>query len=124
MDQKYIEAERRLAELLGWTNLVEVGGSLVGTPPEGGVRGQAAVPRWARDKAAAFDLIVHCTLLVDVATICKQTWATSEGFTSFVESWDNHPSVEQATMFAIVKAAIAGEQTKLEASKEVANEDV
>lgn len=50
-----IAANKRLAELLGWSNLIEVGGALVGTPPAGAAasRGQALVPDWLGDWAAA-----------------------------------------------------------------------
>lgn len=46
-----IAANKRLAELLGWSSLAEVGGALVGTPPAGAAesRGQALVPDWAGD---------------------------------------------------------------------------
>ena len=46
-----IAANKRLAELLGWSSLVEVGGSLLGMPPAGAAesRGQALVPDWAGD---------------------------------------------------------------------------
>lgn len=49
-----IAANKRLAELLGWTNLVEVDGALLGMPPTGAAesRGQALVPDWAGDWAA------------------------------------------------------------------------
>ncbi|MGK5050761.1 hypothetical protein [Janthinobacterium sp. RB2P8] len=49
-----IAANKRLAELLGWTNIAELGGALVGTPPAGAAesRGQALVPDWAGDWAA------------------------------------------------------------------------
>jgi hypothetical protein len=42
---------RRLAELTGWTNIIELGGALLGTPPAGQpqCRGQAEVPNWAGD---------------------------------------------------------------------------
>ncbi|MFZ3286569.1 MAG: hypothetical protein WA191_06935 [Telluria sp.] len=45
------EANRRLAGLLGWTSIVDVGGALLGTPPDGSAqcRGQAKVPDWAGD---------------------------------------------------------------------------
>jgi hypothetical protein len=48
---KNLEANRRLAGLLGWTNIVEVAGALLGTPPVGSPesRGQAKVPDWAGD---------------------------------------------------------------------------
>ena len=50
-----IAANKRLAELLGWTSIIEVGGALVGTPPAGAAasRGQAMVPDWTGDWAAA-----------------------------------------------------------------------
>ena len=52
--EKKIAANKRLAELLGWANIVEVGGSLLGTPPAGEAesRGQALVMDWAGDWAA------------------------------------------------------------------------
>jgi hypothetical protein len=39
---------KELAVLLGWTNIVEVDGSLLGLPPEGtdSVHGQVLVPDW------------------------------------------------------------------------------
>lgn len=42
---------RCLATALGWTNITETGGSLIGTPPPGApeCRGQAKVPDWAGD---------------------------------------------------------------------------
>lgn len=45
------DANRRLATALGWTNIVEVAGALLGTPPKGEpeCRNQAAVPDWAGD---------------------------------------------------------------------------
>jgi hypothetical protein len=61
-----IAANKRLAELLGWTNIVEVGGALVGAPPTGASasRGQAMVPDWLGDWAAAGQLI--CEYRVDL----------------------------------------------------------
>lgn len=53
-NQEMMDANKRLAGLLGWTNLVEVGGSLLGRPADGAEssRGQALVPNWAGDWAA------------------------------------------------------------------------
>lgn len=49
-----IAANKRLAELLGWTSIAEVNGALVGAPPAGASasRGQAMVPDWMDDWAA------------------------------------------------------------------------
>lgn len=59
--EEVIAANKRLAELLGWTNLIDAGGALVGTPPDGAAesRGQAMVPNWAGDWAAAGPLVAE-----------------------------------------------------------------
>ena len=46
-----MELNRRLAELLGWTELFDVGGALLGRPPGGSPssRDQAKVPDWVGD---------------------------------------------------------------------------
>lgn len=62
-----IAANKHLAELLGWTSLVEVGGSLLGTPPAGAAesRGQALVPDWAGDWVAAGPLAVEYNIVIE-----------------------------------------------------------
>lgn len=54
-------ANRRLAELLGWTGIFDVGGALLGTPPGGspGSRDQAKVPDWAGDWRDCGPLLVE-----------------------------------------------------------------
>lgn len=51
MQQQQLDANRRLAELIGWTNIFQVSGALLGTPPDGAAqsRGQAKVPDWNGD---------------------------------------------------------------------------
>jgi len=51
MQQQQLDANRRLAELMGWTNIFEVIGALLGTLPDGAAqsRGQARVPDWNGD---------------------------------------------------------------------------
>lgn len=46
-----LETNRKLASLLGWTKIVDVGGALLGCPPAGEpeCRGQARVPDWTGD---------------------------------------------------------------------------
>ncbi len=63
-----IKAELQLAIALGWTNLVDAGGTLVGTPPGGGTnsRDQAAVPRWSRDWNACGPLLSTYNMALDV----------------------------------------------------------
>lgn len=51
MTANKVTANRRLAELLGWTELFEVPGAILGAPPAGqpAGRGQAKVPDWTGD---------------------------------------------------------------------------
>lgn len=35
MQQQQLDANRRLAELMGWTNIFQVSGALLGTPFDG-----------------------------------------------------------------------------------------
>jgi len=52
---------RRLAELLGWTEIVNVGGAWLGRPPGGSPRSrdQALVPDWSGDWAACGPLLAR-----------------------------------------------------------------
>lgn len=61
---KYTEANKRLAIALGWTEIKEVAGALLGTPPDGapGSRGQAMVPDWCGDWSACGPLIAKHSL--------------------------------------------------------------
>lgn len=63
---------RRLAELLGWSRVAEVGGALVGTPPAGAAesRGQALVPDWTGDWAAAGPLLTQFDIRLPPASTC------------------------------------------------------
>ena len=56
-----IAANKRLAELLGWTNIAELNGALIGTPTAGVAesRGQALVPDWAGDWMAIGPLVAE-----------------------------------------------------------------
>lgn len=53
------EANTRLATLLGWTKIFDVGALLMGTPPSGAPasRNQAVVPDWCGDWRAAGPLV-------------------------------------------------------------------
>jgi hypothetical protein len=56
-----MHANRRLAELLGWTDIFDVGGALLGTPPGGSPasRDQAKVPDWTGDWLACGPLMIQ-----------------------------------------------------------------
>lgn len=63
MPDSSLKLNQQLAENLGWTNIVDVGGTLLGTPPDGAPnsRGQTMIPNWAGDDATAFQL--HCKFI-------------------------------------------------------------
>lgn len=54
-------ANRRLAELMGWTEIFDVGGALLGMPPGGNPasRDQAKVPDWTGDWQACGPLMME-----------------------------------------------------------------
>ena len=94
-----IAANKRLAELLGWSNLIEVGGALVGTPPAGAAasRGQALVPDWMGDWAAAGPLLAQ----FDIRLIPVSAGVDAAGF---LEWYRFYPDRDAAARAAIVKA--------------------
>lgn len=96
-----IAANKRLAELLGWSGLVEVGGSLLGTPPDGAPnsRGQALVPDWMGDWAAAGPLLAQFE-------ISLLFMSTGVGAGAIGELYSQHDGDRgTAARVAIVKAA-------------------
>jgi hypothetical protein len=94
-----IAANKRLAELLGWSNIVEVGGALVGTPPAGVVasRGQAMVPDWMGDWAAAGPLLAQ----FEIRLMPMSAGVDAGGF---LEWYRFYPDKDAAARAALVKA--------------------
>ena len=92
-------ANKRLAELLGWTRIVEVGGALVGTPPAGAAasRGQALVPDWLGDWAAAAPLLAQ----FEIRLMPMSAGVDAAGF---LEWYRFYPDRDAAARAAIVKA--------------------
>lgn len=108
---KYIEAEKKLAELLGWSK-VKIGGAVDGSNvpnmwlsgvPSGGTE-RVLIPLWTRDNAAAFALMVEHFCYPNE----HEFGIECNGITADVS---NHPTKESAVRYAIVMAVIA----KLEA---------
>jgi hypothetical protein len=108
-----IEAEKRLADLNGWTGIVRAGNTLLGTPPGGSPhsRGQAIVPAWARMWIACGPLIAEHDLNVVQSEMTVEV-QDIDGIYMAHEVWGRHPSKESAIMYTIVQAVIA----KLEAN--------
>lgn len=94
-----IAANKRLAELLGWTRIVEVGGALVGTPPAGAAasRGRAMVPNWLGDWAAAGSLLAQFEIRLTPASTCVDA-------SGFLARYRCYPDRDAAARAAIVKA--------------------
>jgi len=96
-----IAANKRLAELLGWSRIAEVGGALVGTPPAGAAesRGQALVPDWVGDWTATGPLLAQFE-------ICPMFMSTYVGAGGTAELYSVHGGDRDAAVrLAIVKAA-------------------
>jgi hypothetical protein len=94
-----IAANKRLAELLGWSLIAEVGGALVGTPPAGAAqsRGQAMVPDWLGDWAAAAPLLAQ----FEIRLMPMSAGVDAGGF---LEWYRFYPDKDAAARAAIVKA--------------------
>ena len=102
---KYLQAEKELAELLGWkdvgTGVLE---GLSGRPPKPtGGKFWHKVPNWTGDNAAAFTLMVEQRLLVSVDDVEIEA---NFGGSTFIRIAD-HPDKEAAVRYAIVQAVIA-----------------
>lgn len=69
---------KALAEHLGWTEIFNTGGALLGRPPCGGLnsRGQAMVPNWATNFNDACELAVEFNCFPDKSHITHEHyWA-------------------------------------------------
>lgn len=109
---------RRLAEITGWTNIIELGGALLGTPPAGEpeCRGQAKVPDWEGDWRDCGPLMVEHDVYPDDLDCDQKLRAgywEDMGHVAIVVDIADHPSKEQAARYVVVLAVIA----KLEAGK-------
>jgi hypothetical protein len=108
MTDRYIETERRLAELLGWTDIVDVPPCMVGRPPNGHpeCRGQAMVPRWCRDWGACGPLMVEH----QVEPMYFRDFVVMEihGVNADCDAhYKNHEDRDTAVRYAIVQSVIA-----------------
>ena len=92
---------RSLAERLGWTSIVDAGGTLLGSPPWGipSARGQAPVPDWAGDWKACMTLALKYK--IDVRPF--ETGVAAGGAYEF---YCAHPTEDAAARFAVTKAAM------------------
>lgn len=99
--QNKIAANKRLAELLGWSNIAEVNGALIGKPPAGAAesRGQALVPDWMGDWSAAGPLLAQ----FEISLLFMSTGVGAGAIGELYSQHDGDRS--KAARVAIVKAA-------------------
>jgi hypothetical protein len=102
-----IDANRRLAELLGWTNIFDVGGALLGTPPVGEpqCRNQAKVPDWVGDWRDCGPLLVEHLSSLRLGTAWMM--AEVEKVFAVARQFGDGESDDQAARGVIVDAVIA-----------------
>jgi hypothetical protein len=97
-----MECNRTLAGLLGWTEIVELGGALLGMPPAGDpqCRGQAMVPDWHGDWR-------DCGPLISLIGIDVHCWGESVATNGLRVAYSSHASRDAALRHGLVKAAIS-----------------
>lgn len=105
-------ANLRLATLLGWTGLFAAGGATLGTPPAGApsCRGQAHVPNWCADWAAAGPLIGAYGInlkWVNGDTAVTALANTRQMYEKFTEQLADHITPDNAVRLAAVRAVTA-----------------
>lgn len=106
MQETPMQLNRRLAELFGWTDILDVGGALLGSPPGGSPasRDQAKVPDWTGDWRECGPLMVAHARFPGL----HGPWVA----VSVVEGWDlswcreGGESVDEGTRRGIVTAVI------------------
>jgi hypothetical protein len=103
-----LAANRRLAELTGWSGIVDVGGALLGTPPRGqaACRGQAAVPDWSGDWRACGPLLSEH--LIDVGHLRTLVAAASPQGCRTAGVSTNRDAATRAVIVAAVIAKLGG----------------
>lgn len=99
MSATTLAANRRLAELLGWTNIVDVGNALLGMPPWAipNARGQCQVPNWAGSWKDAGPLVTKYRLQITSMSTCVAV-------SGAVIRYADHPNDDAATLYGIVEA--------------------
>ena len=109
MTDKRMTANRRLAELLGWADLFEVPGAILGTPPVGqpAGRNQGAVPDWTGDWRACGPLLAAHRM--DLASTSLDAVARCRSFDAppGVAAFADFDTEDAAMRAAIVAAVVA-----------------
>lgn len=108
MTANRMTANWRLAELLGWTELFEVPGAILGTPPAGqpAARGQAKVPDWTGDWRDCGPLIAEhrmelASTALDAVARCR-SFEVPPGTAAFADFGTEDAAMRGAVVAAVV----------------------
>lgn len=111
---KYLQAEKELAELFGWTGIrkhCELH-TLIGQPPKKKLQYLVDVPKWTKDDGEAFRLAVEHNITPNsqihptyVTVMCWQHFPNLE--IHIAERVADHPNKLTAVRYAIVQSVIA-----------------
>lgn len=105
----YLAANARLATALGWTNIVDVGGALLGKPDWvcDNSRDQVQVPDWCGQWSACGPLLAQLQLWTMPADgVAMVSFMAGESIGANVEEWyRRHISPDHALRYAIVHAS-------------------
>ncbi len=109
-----MQANRRLAHLLGWTAIFDAGGSLLGMPVDGArnSRGQALVPNWCNDNAASFSILQTASWEINIANAALLGGADLICIDNIEVAIADHPDQCAALRYALVLAQIARLEAK------------
>ncbi len=105
----YLAANRQLAELFGWTKIIDAGGALLGTPTWvcDNSRSQVQIPDWCGQWPACGPLLAQLELWPTPNNgVCGVLAAHPIGGAHAFEWYRDHASPDAAVRYAIVQAAI------------------
>jgi len=101
-----LDLNRRLATLLGWTSIIQLGGALLGTPPAGepNCRNQAKVPDWVDDWRDCGPLIAAHKMRLASTTIDAIAGCESYGIGSvaLVDQESDDTALRKAIVLAVI----------------------
>ena len=106
-----IRLESALAEALEWTGVFTIDKTLMGTPPKDSgllaVRGQCVVPKWVRNPAESFKLMVQFNCFPRLTAPAERyLWVATPTGVYLQEFVNNHINALTATQIMIGRAVL------------------
>lgn len=101
-----LDLNRRLAQLLGWSEIIELGGALLGKPPEGhpSCRNQARVPDWTGDWRNCGPLIGlhHISIDSDIVFSVEARCGNARWVKASMEDITRDEATRRAVVLAVI----------------------